>query len=652
MSSQDLNDAIKSINQSASLANATSDFFEKVISGDKYTTVKNPVDGSDTPTVQKMVYDQYSKDVSQIQQDVADANDAAARAEAAAGSAEAKVLRDDLASDSGSTMLGIGNGRKQSDKNSEVVSVKDWDGGAGVYGHLCHSAIEEADQWCFDNGKTLYFPCGQYCIGKSLIKKARWVGDGAAELAPFPQNDDDKIYMRPGHKVKLPGSNIILMVGATLSSVSTVRSDMFSSMTYAIKTLDKYPANMNGIGIVMDMDVYDASGVLTSPAEDNRAECDVGLLIDDSSASDFPNLVVFGYWNKAGTVIWSHGVGDNPDYTKFGFGSTMGYYGLALIGNDNAAGAGPGLSGTQWLGFQLFANDHHSRQPQTLRPGQTNKYGHLLFIDGNTGAADTDLNGHEFIAGGWRTYSNKPVVLDNCSNLHLVNVPFEFSTISGQPDTGNHKFYGTSQTRNVHILNSRNCTYSLWDHADFGDVVEKLMITNPFFGDIVVGSKGAYVRMMATGGGEDPRVQFTRNAASSEDGFAVRMDVSDSDSLSITLGGAAICRIDPSTGVVAFKRTSLWPVGAALVVTGGAISVSQNAHVIDATGSPSVSTINGGSEGELVQLQKTGSGTVTLVEGGNIVTPGTSLLLTANSDVVVLVKRGSSWLVQSFSDNA
>ncbi|MGL5727004.1 MAG: hypothetical protein ACRCYD_04005 [Plesiomonas sp.] len=554
--------------------------------------------------------------------------------------------------DNGASKLGIGNGRKQSDKNSEVVSVKDWDNDAGTYGHLCHSAIESADQWCFDNGKTLYFPCGQYCIGKSLIKKARWVGDGAAELAPFPQNDDDKIYMRPGHKGKLPGSNIILMVGATLSSVSTVRSDMFSSMTYAIKTLDKYPANMNGIGIVMDMDVYDASGALTSPAADNRAECDVGLLIDDSSTSDFPNLVVFGYWNKAGVAIWTHGVGDNPDYTKFGFGSTMGYYGLALIGNDNAAGAGPGLSGTQCLGFQLFANDHHSRQPQPLRPGQTNAYGHLLFIDGNTGAADTDLNGHEFIAGGWRTYSNKPLILDNCSNLHLVNVPFEFSVISGQPDTGSHKFYGTSQTRNVHILNSRNCTYSLWDHADFGDVVEKLMITNPFFGDIVVGSKGAYVRMMATGGGEDPRVQFMRNAASSEEGFVVRMDVSDSDALSITLGGTTIARIDPLTGAVAFKRTTLWPVGAALVVNGGTISVSQNAHVIDAAGSPSVNTINGGSEGEIVQLQKTGSGTVTLVEGGNIITPGTSLLLTANSDVVVLVKRGNNWLVQSFSDNA
>ncbi|MGL4468420.1 MAG: tail fiber domain-containing protein [Plesiomonas shigelloides] len=85
MSSQDLNDAIKSINQSASLANATSDFFEKVISGDKYTTVKNPVDGSDTPTVQKMVYDQYSKDINQIQQDVSDSEAAANRAEAAAG---------------------------------------------------------------------------------------------------------------------------------------------------------------------------------------------------------------------------------------------------------------------------------------------------------------------------------------------------------------------------------------------------------------------------------------------------------------------------------------------------------------------------------------------------------------------------------------
>jgi hypothetical protein len=580
----------------------------------------------------------------------ASADSASASAASAAGAVDA--LRDELASDDGVTLLGIGNGRTQADKNAEIASIKDWDKDAGAYGHLCHAAIVAADQWCFERGRTLHFPDGQYCIGLSIIKKARWAGAGSPELAPFPQNDDDKIYLRPGYKGKLPGTSIILMAGSTLSSVSTVRSDMFSSMTYAVKTLPQYPANMDGIAIVMDMDVYDAGGSLTTPSTDNRAECDVGLLIDDSSASDFPNLAVFGYWNKAGVAIWSHGVGDNPDYTKFGFGSTMGYYGLALIGNDNAAGAGPGLSGTQCLGFQLFANDHHSRQPQPLRPGQTNAYGHLIFIDGNTGAADTDLNGHEFIAGGWRTYSSKPVVLDNCSNLHLVNVPFEFSTIGGQPDTGNHKFLGTSQTRNVHIMNSRNCTYSLWDHADFGDVVEKLMITNPFFGDIVVGSKGAYLRMMATGGGEDPRIQFTRNVASSEDGFSLRMDVSDSDALAISLGGSAVARIDPSTGCVAFKRTALWPVGAALVVSSGAITISQNAHVIDATGSPSISTINGGSEGEVVQLQKTGSGTVTLAEGGNIVTPGASISLTANSDIVMIVKRGSNWLVQSFSDNA
>lgn len=546
--------------------------------------------------------------------------------------------------------------RNQGSKLSlrDVYSVKDWDvtNTIGVYGIDATNAIEAADQWCYDNGKILYFPSGQYCISRSLIAKSRWVGDGAPELAPFPQLDDDKIYLRPGYKNRLPGSSIILTSSASLSSVSTVRSDMFSSMTYAIKTAERYPHRIDGIAIVQDMDVFDSGGALTTPATDNRVDCEVGYLIDDSSAGDYPNLVVFGYWDKAGIAIWSHGIGDNPDYTKFGFGTTMGYYGLALLGNDAAAGDGPGLSGTQGFGFQLFANDHHSRLPQSLKGYQNNAYGHLIFIDGKTAAVDTDLNGHEFVGGGWRTYSSRPVILDHCSNLHLVNVPFEFSVVAGQPDTGNQRFIGTGNTRNVHILNSRNMTYALFDHADFGDVVEKLMVTNPFYGDFTIGSKGAYVRMLATGGGEDPRVQFTRDASSSEAGFTVRMDVSSNDNLSITLGGSQIAVFDSSTGAASFKRTVLWPVGAPLVVSGGGITVSQNNHSIDATGSPTITVINGGIEGETVQLTKSGSGTVTVAEGGNIVTPGTSVILNAISDVLVLVRRGSNWLVQSFVDNA
>ncbi|MFM4953978.1 phage tail protein [Aeromonas dhakensis] len=566
-----------------------------------------------------------------------------------------KTHEDTMLSDIGASLLGVGRGRNQADKNAEFISVKDFDKAAGIYGYLCHNSIEEADQWCYERGKTLWFPDGQYCIGKSVVKKARWKASGAPELAPFPQNDDDKIYLRPGHKSKLPGASIILMKGAVLSSVNTIRSDMFSSMTYAVKTLPRYPANIDGIAIVMDMDVYDADGVLTTPSTDNRAECDVGFLVDDSSASDFPNLTVFGYWNKAGTVIWSHGIGDNPDYTKFGFGSTMGYFGLALIGNDSAAGPGPGLSGTQGFGFQLFANDHHSREPQPLRPGQTHPYGHAIFIDGDTGAIDADVNGHEFVGGGIRTYSNRPLVVDNCSNLHLVNVPFEFSSIDGRQDTLGHKFIGTDNTRNVRVIGCRNAPYTLFDHADFGGVVSRLTWDDPTQGNTVIGEKGAYLYLSPKGSAGGPRVNFTRSPGSTVTGTSIVMDTFDGDKLKIKSGSYTVASISGETleiskaraQMMSFSRvartltndTLVVPTEVTYVQVAGENGVADN--LVSIQGNPVIGQI-------LVLRQASSSMPITIKRTGNIrFYDDTDRVLDNIFKQISLMWDGSFWILLS-----
>ncbi|MGL4752273.1 MAG: tail fiber domain-containing protein [Aeromonadaceae bacterium] len=83
MSSQDLDKAIKSINESASRANTTTDFFNSVLDGGKTELAQNPLTGAIVPSVQKAIYDQYKNDVSQIQKDVADSKEAADRAESA-----------------------------------------------------------------------------------------------------------------------------------------------------------------------------------------------------------------------------------------------------------------------------------------------------------------------------------------------------------------------------------------------------------------------------------------------------------------------------------------------------------------------------------------------------------------------------------------
>lgn len=85
MSSQDLSNAIKSINDSASRANTTTDFFNRVLDGGQTESVQNPLTGAVVPSVQKAVYYQYKNDINQIHQDVVDSQAAANRAEAAAG---------------------------------------------------------------------------------------------------------------------------------------------------------------------------------------------------------------------------------------------------------------------------------------------------------------------------------------------------------------------------------------------------------------------------------------------------------------------------------------------------------------------------------------------------------------------------------------
>lgn len=518
-----------------------------------------------------------------------------------------------------------------------------------TYGEDWTDAINQADEYCYQNGLTLVWVPGQYCCTSNVQWKSKWASfTKAPELAPFPQLDDDKRFLSPGKKSKMPGVTLFFQSG-TYQSIATQRTDLFSTLKPCVKTTERYSVGLSGgIAIVQDMDVFDEQGELTSVATDNRSVgLDVGLLLDDCSASDLDNLVVFGYFNRAGTVIWSHGAGDNPDYIKFGFGSTSGYFGLAMIGNDLAAGDGPGISGTQFYGFQLFANDHHSRSPQPLQSYQTNAYGHLLFADGKTAAVNADINGHEFIGGGWRTYSNAPVVLDHCSNMHLTNVPFEFSEVAGQPDTGNQRFKATANTRNFVVHASRNCMPNLWAHAEFGGVIKELCIQSDNFGGTWWGHEGQYVGVISTGGGQEPRIVFTDNPASSESGFTMRKDIP---------SGAFEIRKDSQVKQAISNE--------GLIIDGSPVSIPLDSGRLDATSSNvlirseivgssdvltnihpeiegAVLTVKRGVSSENITI-KDGSG----IPGENIRTPdGINIELDNSFKLITLKYIGGFWLV-------
>lgn len=185
------------------------------------------------------------------------------------------------------------------------VSVKDF-GAVGDYVTDDTKAIQDANDYCKENGSVLYFPSGVYGCTNGIIKKCNWVGDGTPTLGTFPMIDD-KILLRDGKKTLLPGS-VLIFKGMGTNKITTQRTDEFSEATYCVKTEPGASTNMDKIAIVQDMIVQDAAGTWTTPANDQRADYDVGYMIDDSYRNNHSDFVVFGYFKKAG--IWIHGTGE------------------------------------------------------------------------------------------------------------------------------------------------------------------------------------------------------------------------------------------------------------------------------------------------------------------------------------------------------
>lgn len=540
------------------------------------------------------------------------------------------------------------------------ISVKDY-GAVGDAVTDDRAAIIAADAAAKAAGATLVFPRGVYRCSDGIARTAHWAGIGSPQLAPFPLTGDDKQYLRPGYKDKIPGS-VLLFTGTGTQTATTQRSDAFASFTYCVKDATT-GLHMKDLAIVLDVNVYDAGGSLTAYGADSSANYGVGHYVDDAAQCLREDVVVFGYFPLAGTVVHSILGNDDPDYNIFRGGSTMGRYGIALVGSQSADGYDSGLSGTMSYGMDIFTLDHHSRSLATAPTiyANANTWA-CIYIDGYTAAVNADLNGHYFFGGSIRTYAINPISLDHASQANFLGCVFETSNYASATYAATKQWLATANTQDVGITNSRFSGDVGLFTASFGGVMKgQLTIVNcpglSAGGGVIVSeanSGAAYWVKVggASGGSGDPAVQFGTGAAtSSTNGWSIRRDISEADLLDFRFGGTSLASLTYD-GVFSYKRVALWPQGAALVPSAGAITVTQSNHVIDATGSPTVTTINGGVENEIVQLRKTGTGTVTIAEGGNVVTPGTSVALTAVSDVAMLTKVGSNWIVQSFSDNA
>jgi hypothetical protein len=508
--------------------------------------------------------------------------------------------------------------------------------------------IQEADQFCYDNGLILEFPQGVYRCTNGITRRAEWVGYGVPKLGTFPL-EDEKLMLREGSKHKLRGS-VLLFTGTGTNTHTTQRTDEFSSFTYCVRTIPKNTTDMKNIGIVMDMNVLDVNGTYTLPSTDARANYDVGYFIDDSPVNRHGNFVVFGYFAKCGTLVMGKettGYEGDPDYISFSHGSTTGNIGLAILGSQSDDGFDGGLSGSRFLDFNIFAKDHHSRDNTTDDWGKA-----CIYIDGFTTATNSDINGHYFTQCLVRSYCNNPVILDHASNVSFVQTVFETSK-RGTPNSTATKFLATVNTGDVHIIGCRFSDGAGLTDPDFSQkMYGKLIVIGEPYDDVNV-IKGLGVARLSAD--TKPFIQLTDDVLSKVQGWTMQLDMSNQNMVFKHDNNIRFL-MDSGGGVLNHG----YSYGGTKTISGGAITVFDfNFYGIDTEGGATTDdliTINGGTfVGQRLQLRTVlSSRTVNIVEdtvNGNIRVPTSPVVLLNAQDRVELEWDGTNWVLINYQNN-
>lgn len=402
-------------------------------------------------------------------------------------------------------------------KMRDTVSPCDF-GAVGDYYTDDTEALQKADDYCYSVGKTLDLGDGNYRVTRSFVRRARWKGNFAPTLGTFPITADDKIYMRPGYKHLMPGCSIWLD-GVFAGVQTTSRTDRFSSFTYGIMT---DPAagtpHIEGIALIVDMDVFDAAGNITSVATDNRSDVDVAYY-HTTGWTNHNDFVVFGYPKKAGKFV--HGA--DIDYNTFDEDcSTSGDIGLAICGNGVT-----GLSGTRYAG-EIYANDHHSRSIIDNQWGTC-----ALYVDGaipSASAPQNSIGGHYF-TGSIRTYTNNPFILDHANTVVFDGCVFEWPNMAGSVGATMALPVGSANTYGVVFENCRHLSpIGVNGIYQFANSIGGAFIhSDPRHGNLGVAYAGVGGFIRANGG--NPTLQLTTDINGTTKGWTQLMNVASSNRL-------------------------------------------------------------------------------------------------------------------------
>jgi hypothetical protein len=523
-------------------------------------------------------------------------------------------------------------------KLADTVSVKDF----GAYGNGSYddtAAINAA----LATGKPVFFPAGVYVCsnGIDLPAGARLIGAGAPKLGVFPQSTDDKRFLRPGYKDEIPGS-VLLFTGTGTKTTTTPRVDRFASFTYCVRTTTSAPVSLEGLAIVMDMDVLDADGDLTETTTDNRAAYDVGYLCG-ADRSYHRDLVIFGYFAKAGLVVH----GSNPDYITFDGGSSSGDIGCAIIGDGTN-----GLSGTQFYGWDFFANDHHSRSIITNQWGTT-----ALYIDGAVAASppNAGIGGHYFTGGCVRTYTDNPLSFDHCNCAVLTGVVLEWPNLPGSTGATVATPLATSSTYGVAFENCRHLAAigSGGIYAMANAMGGPFVHSDPRYGELGVVGAGGGVMLRGGTSGQLPRVQLTTDANSSTTGWQLVYDTGNSNILDFRNAGTSRFALDTGGGL---QKAGFAHGGTKTIASGSIAAGSYNYYSVDTEASAAtddLDTITGGVyDGQLLLLRAANSSRdVVCKDGtGNLRLVG-DLTLTHAQNRLLLAFDGTNWVEVSRSES-
>lgn len=465
--------------------------------------------------------------------------------------------------------------------------------------------------------------------GIVLPREVSLEGVQAPIMGPFPLSTDDKRFLRPGYKHLIPGSTLIFKGTGTASESPANCPGFLSTFRYAlyVEGLNS-PARVKSVGIIMDMDVFDAAGVLTPVSQDNRSDYEVGIFYDSPVSGIFEDVTCFGYWSKAGTVLF----GANPDSNAFVRCRSSGERGFVVWGTGSN-----GLSGTVFDDFEFYANDHHSRDDQ---------FGTCaLMIDGN----GFQINGTYISKGKVHTYCNTPIIFGACNDVAFKSVVFELPDYPDKPGADTSRFIGIPDTGNLWFdacrftdnpIYGNDCIASQIDgyiSIDQGGPVSlsvaREIIKNGWIMRDRFSALGPQRQMAATIGGSDAGFVERLNPTTGH------METRYENSLIATMqsDGTHKPRVS-SPNVLNTSRTDV-------TIAGEAITRTRSFHTVrTGTGSAgTLRTINGGVDGDILTL-RAGLSTepVTISStGGNI--RNTSEMVLAGFVRVMLVYDGSHW---------